>query len=239
MAEPKIENFFAVLKREDFSAGSLVTQEDILTEFLYYVAPERADFVTEQIEKQSEEIRMKIIQNLASTYPLSQYTIAKILKRIRGSDSDYIEGFDINEMVLSSLRSNIGAIKADIHHLTNTTNEYNEEIKKLEGDLEKYRSSADNLKELREKRDSLQQEVDAKKQDASSDSLNSQIEDLEREKDQLEAQKREKEDRKNQLDGSINVLKKELSESEKQMTTDKERNMLRKLLQEFPVDVEE
>ena len=96
MAEPKIEHFFAVLKHRDFSVGSLASQIDDLAEFLHYVDPVRADSVVEEIEKQSEDARMQLIKSLACSYPLSQHIVARILKRIKGADADFISEFTLS-----------------------------------------------------------------------------------------------------------------------------------------------
>lgn len=239
MAEPKIEHFFAVLKHRDFSVGSLASQIDDLAEFLHYVDPVRADSVVEAIEKQSEDDRMQLIKSLACSYPLSQHIVARILKRIKGSDADFISEFDIQEIVLKSLRSNFDVFSAGMRRLTQQTNEYNDGIKELESKLEEYKTSADALKDLRKQRDKLQADVTRMEQEANADSLNKAIEDLEREKDQLEDKIREKNDKKKQLDSSIANLKKELSASKEKMETDEERKMLRELFKKFPIDAED
>jgi len=245
VAEPKLERFFANLSDENFSVGEFSDNPGELEEILYYMDELKSRQITDALRAMSNEdyagdySPKNIIANLVKLYPLSQNIVHKILQDVPKSDHYFIEGFDVNERVYNALKHILKEAQTQNPSSTNRFQEYKKDVDKLAKDAEGLEQKAKEFQELRDQKRELEARVAALRRETDGEEIKKDIAELEDEERSLRRQKERQEEKKAELRSLIDNAKRELSEMQDNLESDEELNLIRELLEKFPIDAEE
>lgn len=242
--ERQYGRFWDIVGADDFSVMSMAKNPENLEELqelLYYFDPDRAETISKELASFPEKDASKIVRNIASSYPLSQALLWRILRDVRFSDSAAVYGYDFSENVRRAIKELLNTTKEQTFggKTTNYFREYEKDIDSLEKEAAELKKQDADFRELREKRSCLQKEVETMKHEFDRNEQTHIIENLERELQSIERDKHDLEEQQHKLHDSLDQAKKELKKMEKRLDPKEEVGILRELLRKFPPDVEE